>query len=230
MCANSRATPDSAPSLPTLSHDELAVLGHYLSRRDQDLPSLAAHLNLSLTRFLELATSPAVLAHLKAFYRYTRIRERSRQSAALAALSDDLTKATDPVERRRTAIAILRASHNLLHAPAPRPPRRKPTRHLPDSAVELEARVAQLMAIDKMSEDRRQEREALKAAHPRQGLGQSAPLSPAPTYIPPVSTTGPIPITFMPPSTAGPLRPMSPIRPKPSRSSAFLASAAGAPP
>ncbi len=207
--------------LPPLSQHEEAILAHYLSRESVDLPSLAAELSIPLSRTLALATGPAMLAHLQAFDRYAEFRERSRQSAALSVLSDDLKQTTDPVERRRTATTILRASHNLLHA---RPAARKPTRHNSSPDTGVRSRAAQLLALI-------DEGNAATTPPPTPAAPSPAsPSTPAPTDLPPVSTTGPAPIDLSSLGSLLPIRPVGPISLFRPISSTRLASAAGAPP
>jgi hypothetical protein len=210
-------------TLPPLSQHEEAILSHYLSRESVDLPSLAAELSIPLSRTLALATGPAMLAHLQAFDRYAEFRERSRQSAALSVLSDDLKQTTDPVERRRTATTILRASHNLLHA---RPAARKPTRHSTSPDTGVRSRAAQLLAL--IDEGNAATTHPPTPAAP--APSHASPSTPAPTYVPPASTSGPAPIDLSSLSALLPLRPIGPISLFRPVSSTSLASAAGAPP
>jgi hypothetical protein len=129
----------TSPQLPTLSDHQSHILRAILDawtnpQSPADLPSLAASLDLTLHDLLAELASPALRPHLEsardlsdlhAHLHAAHARRIAIDALAVIAADDQ----ADPIERRRAATAILRATG------APRAPRREPT---PDSDLKTQ--------------------------------------------------------------------------------------------
>lgn len=102
---STETTPSPAP-LPTLSPEDAFLLHNYIAL-GRDLVALAQHTSRT---YIDL-TAWTSLPHIAAYFDHIDSLDTRRQrSLALAALEELLKTTRDPIERRRTAGAILRAT------------------------------------------------------------------------------------------------------------------------
>ena len=118
---------ESNGTLPELSPAKAALLDAFITARF-DLLTLASAARLSATQLTEFATDPELQAHVAALISLARqglhLRASRARHAVIEALESLATSADSPVEQRRAAALLLRATTAPViaaAAPAPRP-------------------------------------------------------------------------------------------------------------
>lgn len=125
--------PAPAQDLPALPGPDSLLLTRFIAL-NLDLPALAHGSGRPLTDLLPWAVSEPIQTYLSAFEHFRRRSVQAKTFAYYETATDALVKAldsaSDPVEIRRIAEAILRAAARLL----PPAPRSKPAKARPDPA------------------------------------------------------------------------------------------------